>query len=225
MITVKNLSKSFGKNEILKGIDLTFEKGKVYGVVGRNGAGKTTLFNCISGIESFQGGVDSDLLPLKDYLGYLQTDSHFYSRITGEEYIRLFCNARGVVIADINKNNLFGLPLNEYATNYSTGMKKKLALLALLLQKNDYYILDEPYNGVDLESNILISDIIKKLKSLGKIVIISSHIFATLEDTCDEIYLLDKGLITNRYNRENFSELAAKMHNDITGTLIDGLDM
>ncbi len=225
MITVKSLYKSYGKNEILKGINLSFEKGKVYGVVGRNGAGKTTLFNCISGIEKYKGEVVCEQQPLKDYLGYLQTESHFYSRITGEEYIRLFCNARGVTVDDMEKSNLFNLPLNEYASNYSTGMKKKLALLALLLQKNDYYILDEPYNGVDLESNILISEIIKKLRELGKIVIISSHIFSTLEDVCDEICLLDEGKISNKYEKENFKDLSAKMQSEISQVLMDDIDL
>ena len=104
-------------------------------------------------------------------------------------------------------------------------MKKIFALLAVLLQKIDFYILDEPFNGVYLESNILITEIIKKLKSLGKIIIISSHIFSTLEDVCDEIFYLDNRCITDKYHKENFKELATRMESEIGQSILDGLDL
>ena len=107
----------------------------------------------------------------------------------------MLCNARKTPINDIESRNIFDLPLNQYATTYSTGMKKKLALTAILLQRNEYFILDEPFNGVDIESNMLLTEIIHTLKKLGKTVIISSHIFSTLSDTCDEINLLSEGSI------------------------------
>ena len=86
-------------------------------------------------------------------------------------------------------------------------MKKKLGLLAVLLQENDCYIFDEPFNGVDIQSNIIVTEIINKLKELGKTVIMSSHIFSTLSDTCDEIYMLDKGELVKRVLKKDFDEL------------------
>mgnify|MGYP003413132737 FL=1 len=73
MIEVSNLSKHYGTNEVLKNINIKFDKGKVYGIVGENGAGKTTLFRCIAGLENYEGEILSDLKPLKNHLGLLLT--------------------------------------------------------------------------------------------------------------------------------------------------------
>lgn len=225
MIAVQNLSKKYGANEVLKNISVLFEQGKVYGIVGENGAGKTTLFRCIAGLESYEGKINSSLNPLKNHLGLLFTEPFFFQKITGKEYIQLLCNARGQKISDIEKRNVFDLPLNQYASTYSTGMKKKLALTAILLQGNDYFILDEPYNGVDIQSNIIITEIIHKLKELGKTVIISSHIFSTLSDTCDEIHLLSHGRFTKSVPKSDFRELEAEMKQATIGKKIDMLEL
>ena len=139
MIKIEKLSKYFGKKQVLNNIDLEFNKGKVYGIVGENGAGKTTLFRCISGLESYKGNVMSDFKKLKDHLGLLLTEPFFFSKITGKEYIQLLTNARQIKQSNIKDKNIFDLPLNQYASTYSTGMKKKLALTAILLQENDVY--------------------------------------------------------------------------------------
>ncbi len=211
MIRIENLHKSFGAKKVLKNINLSFEKAKVYGIVGENGAGKTTLFNCIAGLEFFEGIIHTEYKPLKDVLGFLLTNPIFMSRITGWEYLKLFCVARGIDKDDFNEQNIFDLPLNEYASNYSTGMKKKLALMAILLQKNEVFILDEPFNGVDIQSNMMITAIIRKLQDLGKIILISSHIFSTLKETCDHIYLLQNGQITKQVDPQQFDELEKEM--------------
>ena len=225
MIEIKNLSKSFGKNKVLKNINIKFERGIVYGIVGDNGAGKTTLFRCIAGLEDFEGEVISSLNPLKNYLGFLFSEPYFLNKITGSEYIRLLCNARNKNITKIMEKNLFDLPLNIYVSSYSSGEKKKLALFALLLQENEVYILDEPYNGVDVYGNIIITDIIHKLKSLNKLVIISSHIFSTLKDTCDEIYYLKKGEIIMRYPSSSFHILEKNLKEIAIGNKIDVLGL
>jgi ABC-2 type transport system ATP-binding protein len=225
MIQIQQLHKSFGSKEVLKNIDLTFEKGTITGIVGENGAGKTTLFRCIAGLENYEGTILSDANPLKDKLGLLFTDPFFFPKITGEEYLRLLCNARGVKIEDINSRNIFDLPLNQYAISYSTGMKKKLAILAILLQENDYFIFDEPFNGVDIQSNIVITEIILKLKEMNKTVLISSHIFSTLNDTCDKIHLLQDGEIKRTVEKNEFSELEAEMKAFAIGNKIDLLNL
>jgi len=102
---------------------------------------------------------------------------------------------------------------------------KKLALLAILLQENQYFILDEPFNGVDIHSNIIIVDLIRKLKALGKTLIISSHIFSSLRDTCDEIYLLKDGEIVKKVFREDFDALEFEMKEFTIGNKIEKLDL
>lgn len=225
MIKIEKLSKYYGKKQVLNTIDLEFNKGKVYGIVGENGAGKTTLFRCISGLETYKGQITSNFNILKDHLGLLQTEPFFFSKITGKEYIQLLANARQVELSNIESKNIFDLPLNQYAKTYSTGMKKKLALTAILLQKNDVFILDEPFNGVDIQSNLIITEIIKKFKKLGKTVIISSHIFSTLADTCDEIYVMKNGEIIKKVEQVDFNNLETEMKEVTIGNRIDKLEL
>lgn len=225
MIKINGLSKSYGKNEVLKNISMEFLKGKVYGIVGENGAGKTTLFRCIAGLENYNGKIISEHSPLKKHLGILLTDPFFFSKITGKEYIRLLCNARGKPNLEIESKNIFDLPLNQYASTYSTGMKKKLAITAILLQENEYFILDEPFNGVDIQSNIILTEIILKLKELNKVVLISSHIFSTLSDTCDEIHLLRKGEQIKSVQKSEFKNLEQEMKEITIGNRIEKLEL
>jgi ABC-2 type transport system ATP-binding protein len=225
MIHIKNLSKSFGSKQVLKNINLSFQKGTVNGIVGDNGAGKTTLFRCIAGLEPYEGEIVSDLNILKDHLGLLMTDPYFFPLITGREYIQLLCNARSIVPGNVDEKNIFDLPLSEYASTYSTGMKKKLALTAILRQENEVFILDEPFNGVDIHSNMIIAEIIYKLKSLGKTVLISSHIFSTLSETCDLIYLLQEGAVAREVKRPDFANLEQEMKAITLGDKVDRLGL
>ena len=225
MIYIQNLSKNFGDKQVLKNVNMQFERGNVYGIIGENGSGKTTLFRCIAGLENYEGVITSELNPLKNYLGLLLTEPFFFTKITGKEYIRLLCNARKKEVSEIDDKNIFDLPLNQYASTYSSGMKKKLALLAILLQGNQCFILDEPFNGVDIHTNIIIIDLIHKLKELDKTVIVSSHIFSTLSDTCDEIYLQKNGEIVKKVLRENFCALEQEMKEFTIGKKIDKLEL
>ena len=225
MIILENLSKSYGNHVILTDVNLSFEQGNVYGIVGENGAGKTTLFKCIAGLQSHAGSIKSAYEPLKNYLGFLQTDPYYFSNITGREYLQLLGNARKVAIGDITQKNIFDLPLDEYASNYSTGMKKKLALMGILLQQNEFFILDEPFNGVDIQSNMIITEIIHQLKKRNKTVLISSHIFSTLNDTCDEIHLLKAGRFVKKVLKPDFGRLEQEMKDFTLGDRMERLGL
>jgi len=225
MIRIENLNKNYGQKQVLKNINLCFDRAMIYGIVGQNGAGKTTLFRCLAGLESYDGAIISDFEMLKNHLGLLMTEPFFFSKITGREYIQLLCNARKVDPGNMDERNIFELPLGQYASTYSTGMKKKLALTAILMQENDFFILDEPFNGVDIQSNMIIAEIIHKLKELGKTVIISSHIFSTLSDTCDEIHLLKDGEFLRKAEKQEFSSLEAEMKKLTIGNSIEKLGL
>lgn len=211
MLELKDLRKSFGSKQVLKGISATFLPGNVYGIVGENGAGKTTLFRCIADLLAFDGEIVKEPADFNHHLGFLQTNNLLLPMMTGREYLRLLTQARHQRIKDFDERNVFDLPLDEYARNYSTGMQKKLALLGVLLQQNNFLILDEPFNGVDIQSNIIIAEIIRELRRLNKTVLISSHIFSTLSDTCDEIHLLRDGRFVKSASPEAFAELEQEM--------------
>jgi ABC-2 type transport system ATP-binding protein len=225
MIILENLTKAYGSHTVLDTLSLSLPAGRVYGIAGENGSGKTTLFRCICGLENFSGSIRYDQGNLKDHTGFLPTDPYFFSRITGEEYIRLICNARNKPTGDMDRRNIFGLPLGQYASTYSTGMKKKLALTAILMQENDVYILDEPFNGVDIHSNMLITGIIGRLRELNKTVLISSHIFSTLNDTCDEIHLLREGRFVQKAERAGFAALESEMKTFTIGSKLNDLGL
>jgi len=104
-------------------------------------------------------------------------------------------------------------------------MKKKLSILGVLLQNNDFFIFDEPFNGVDIQSNLIITEIIHKLKSLNKTILISSHIFSTLSNICDEIHLLKEGQFVKRVAKESFHLLEQEMKEVTVGTRVDELGL
>lgn len=211
MIKVQHLSKSYGRTKVLDNINLIFEKGNVYGIVGKNGAGKTTFFNCLLGFEKYTGIVDCADGTLKNITGFVPTDPFYLSHITGKEYLQLMCNSRGIKYTSITNKNIFDLPLHRYAENYSTGMKKKLALTGVLLQRNEVFILDEPYNGVDIESTFMITELIKQLKEADKTILLSSHIFSTLEENCDCIYYLENGTVSGPLYKNDFFRIKDKL--------------
>lgn len=223
MIEMNNLRVSYGKNDVLKGLSASFAPGKVYGIVGENGAGKTTLFRALSNFIGYEGTLSAPDGLLTHRLGFLQTTNYLMAKITGREYLRLLCQARSVEPGDLDARNVFELPLDSYAETYSTGMQKKLAILGVLLQRNDVLILDEPFNGVDIQSNLLITEIITSLRERDKTVLISSHIFATLRETCDELYLLREGKFVRHALREEFDGLEADMAGNTVGDRVSRL--
>ena len=207
MLEVKNVSILYGSHVVIDALSANFEPTKIYGVVGLNGAGKTTLFNAIAGSkvpakgELLLNGVN---YKSKD-INFLETTNYFYSYLTAGEYLDLFeCTNEAYRQEELNQ--LFGLPFNEMVENYSTGMKKKLAILAMLKKDKAVYLLDEPFNGLDLESNKMLEIIVQLLKQKNKIVLISSHIIDPLK-LCDEIILLEQGQFIKKYTSEDYNSL------------------
>ncbi len=207
MLEIKIDEKSYGSKKILTDIHLKLEEGTLYGVVGANGAGKTTLFRCISGLEKYKGNT------LQGFsLSYLETTPFFYPLVTGEEYLAFVSSARAASTPKIaDWNDLFQLPLNQYIKTYSTGMKKKLGFLGVLLQDSQVILLDEPFNGVDLDTSILLQQILQILKKKGKILLVSSHIFSSLKEIADSILHLEKKCIFE-IEKEDFEKLGNKLY-------------
>ncbi|MCG8837536.1 ABC transporter ATP-binding protein [Tenacibaculum dicentrarchi] len=208
VLEIKDLHKSFGNKKVLKGINISLESHEIHGIIGSNGAGKSTFFECICGLTKYEVEVSSVLSPLKDYIAYLPTTPYFFPRITGREYLTFLLKLSEKKNVNFEElANIFSLPLNSYVENYSTGMRKKISFVGLLLLEKSIYILDEPFNGVDLEGVELFKIFINKLKEKGCTVLVSSHIVDTLTDMCSDIHYLKDGFFIKKYKPENFCEI------------------
>ncbi len=216
MIKVQNVSVSYSDKKVLDKLSFDFSTNQVYGIVGLNGAGKTTFFNVFStNLKIDSGSMHFNEIDIthKD-IAYLETVNFFYSKITGNEYLKIFKQTN----PDFNLDTLqqfLKLPLNDLIETYSTGMKKKLALLGVLKQDKKIFLLDEPFNGLDLETNKILELIIIALKEKSKTVFVSSHIIDPLLKVCDEILVLENGRFTKTFNKENFHRIEDELFKDL----------
>lgn len=209
MLTIRNLQVEYKKQSlILKGITLSMESGKIHGIVGLNGAGKTTLLNTLYGfIRPVKGSILYNDNPLhRRDIAYLEAENYFYPYMTGREYLDLFPAGENGFQVD-NWQKLFNILLNDITENYSTGMKKKLALLGVLKPDKPILILDEPFNGLDLESAHILTLILQQLREKGKTILVTSHVFETLTSGCDYIHHINNGMIEQSYSQEQFGML------------------
>jgi ABC-2 type transport system ATP-binding protein len=208
MIKIQNLTFSFSDHKVLNDLTIDFKPNQVYGIVGLNGAGKTTFFNVLSTnfkIETGHISFNDRKITNKD-IAYLETVNYFYSRITGNEYLKIFKQTN----PDFDLESLqefMKLPLNDLIETYSTGMKKKLALLGVLKQDKPIFLLDEPFNGLDLETNKILELIIVALMEKGKTVFVSSHIIEPLLTVCQQIHHLENGKFIKSYDKNDFHHI------------------
>lgn len=207
-LIVNEIEKKFEEKEVLKGASFTFEKGKIYGLLGRNGAGKTTLFNCISHEIDFEGGSVSleengENRPVDfDMMGYAFSTPVLPEFLTGYEFIKFFL--------DIHKGKIENpLTVEEYAQmvgldlpdldrllkGYSHGMKNKMQMLCLLISKPPVILLDEPLTSLDVVAAHEMKELLLAMKK-DHIIILSTHILQLAQDLCDEIVLLHQGKLS-----------------------------
>ena len=212
MITIENITISYQKGtKIIDSLFLSLQTGTIHGIVGLNGSGKTTFLNGIFGLKRNDSGkIIFNNNPLtKKEMSYLVTENYFYPNITGHEYLSLFQNKD---FETDSWNKLFDLPLDKIIDTYSTGMKKKLAFLSILKQDKPLMILDEPFNGLDIETCRIIRSIFLRLKEKGKTIIITSHIIETLTNLCDFIHYLEDGKIKQSEDKEGFIKFEKELY-------------
>ena len=216
-LNIKSLDKSYQTIDVLSKVNLSYSSGTINGVIGINGSGKSTLLNCIGGYISYGGTIERINI---NSVGLLSANPYMFPRITGNEFVNFALSAKKqkVDVKQLNRlNSLFELPLNRFADEYSTGMLKKLHLLALLLQQNDLLLLDEPFNGLDGLSSAYLSQILLELRKQDVMIIISSHDINRIVEICDTITVVENGTAYIRPKLDNDiqKELELRARNEI----------
>jgi Cu-processing system ATP-binding protein len=202
MIEILKLTKRFGDHEVLRGVDLTVERGRVMGIIGPNGAGKTTLIKTLLGLCRPTSGeirIDGKSVAADEsyraHIGYMPQIAKFPENLTAAELFEMLRDVRdtrGVLDASLLRSFALESQLDKPLRVLSGGTRQKVnACLALLFQPS-ILILDEPTAGLDPLSSAALKDRILELRAEGVTVLVSSHIMSELEELCDDVaFLLD----------------------------------
>lgn len=210
MIRLHQLTKHFGQTYALRGVNLHIPTGEMWGLLGPNGAGKTTLFRILMGIlkPSFGtatvAGLDAfdDRIAVKRVLGYLPDEPMFHSYLTGREILELTASMHGLDpaaesrrLAPLIARMQLADALGKFADDYSRGMKKKLGLLLALIHQPKLLVLDEPTNGLDVESTALFFDLMREQQAVGTTVVFSTHLLGQVEALCSHVAIIHRGAL------------------------------
>ena len=204
MVSIKNLHKKFGKNQVLKGVDLHINDGGIFAVLGPNGSGKTTLIKAILGmVIPNKGNIEvlgNNIKKNSDYrhkIDYLPQIANFPSNLKVKELIKMIKDLRKNTNEDERLIELFKLDpfLGKKLGNLSGGTKQKVNLVLTFMFDSPLIILDEPTTGLDPISLIRLKDLIQAEKAKGKTILITSHIMSFVEEVSDEIVFILEGQI------------------------------
>ncbi len=208
MLDILISKKEFGSKTILENINITIQEKGIYGIVGKNGQGKTTFFKCLLSLTPFEGAINFENQILKSKkMAWCPTEPALYEELTAVEFYDFYRELTSS--ASNNSEKLFDVAENQLIKDFSTGMKKKTYLNAVF--QNDYpiYLLDEPFNGLDLESNYILVQYLKQ-KSKNSIILISSHILEILYANCESIFVIKDKKIEN-VQKGDFQKIQEKL--------------
>ncbi|MDO5655617.1 MAG: ABC transporter ATP-binding protein [Flavobacteriaceae bacterium] len=204
MIEIKKLHKKFGKQEVLKGVDISVEPGKIYAVLGPNGSGKTTMIKTILGMViknkgeiSVNGKDITKGAKYRDEIDYLPQIANFPANLKVNELIKMIKDIRGKSPDETSLIQIFGLQpyLKKKLSNLSGGTKQKVNLVLAFMFDSPVLILDEPTSGLDPVAMLRLKELILEAKSKGKLILITSHIMSFVEEMADEVIFLLEGVI------------------------------
>ncbi|MCA9567379.1 MAG: ABC transporter ATP-binding protein [Myxococcales bacterium] len=210
MIETRELAKTYGTFEALKGIDLVVEEGDVFGFLGPNGAGKTTTIRILTTLLEPTSGtarvaghdVKEDKQSIRKVIGYMPDSFGVYRDMTVNEYMHFFAAAYGIPNAERNTlvDGLLDLTDLTYKKaalieSLSRGMQQRLGLARTLVHDPKVLVLDEPASGLDPRARIEIREILRELRRMGKTILLSSHILSELQEVCTRIGILERGVL------------------------------
>jgi ABC-2 type transport system ATP-binding protein len=206
-IRVRHLWHRFGPRDVLRDVSFDVAQGEIFGFIGPNGAGKTTTIRIMATLlEPMAGrveieGIDVTMEPeqVRKLIGYMPDHAGVYDRITVREYLEFFADAYrvptlGVVDAVIELADIKPLE-DQLVATLSKGQKQRLQLARILLHDPQVLVLDEPASDLDPRARIEIRDLLLDLQSLGKTILLSSHILSELDDVCTSVGILESGRV------------------------------
>lgn len=220
-LIVKDIQKKFGQKEVLCGASYTFESGKIYGLLGRNGAGKTTLFNCINEDVKADGGsfeIEEEgicRMITADDIGYVLSTPVVPEFLTGREFLKFFLDINKKKITELkaiddyfNFMKIDSKDRDKLLKDYSHGMKNKMQMLVNFIANPSIMLLDEPLTSFDVVVADEMKQLLRQIKK-DHIIIFSTHIMELALDLCDEIIILNEGVL-GAIEKENLDNTGFK---------------
>ena len=207
VVDIKNVTKQYGANKVLKDVSMTCETGKIYGLIGRNGSGKTVLLKCVCGLVIPTSGevsvwgqsVGKDV-DFPENIGFIIESPGFLLQESGLSNLKHLASIRGKIgIDEIRESmNTVGLDpdLKLHVGKYSMGMRQRLGIAQAIMEKPDLLILDEPMNGLDNQGVEHIRSVLLSLKEQRVTIVLASHFKEDISYLCDEVYEMDAGILT-----------------------------
>lgn len=205
-IEVQNVVKRFRDQVVLKNVSISFEKGKIHGIVGRNGSGKTVLFKCICGLMHPEEGVilvngkrvgrDVDM---PEDIGAIIEAPGFLPNYSGYKNLRFLANIRRKIgkeeILNVMKTVGLDPESRKHVGKYSLGMRQRLGIAQAIMEDPEILILDEPMNGLDNAGVQDIRALLLELKAQGKTILLASHNHEDIAALCDTVHEMDGGVL------------------------------
>ncbi|HET6616506.1 MAG TPA: ABC transporter ATP-binding protein [Gemmatimonadota bacterium] len=234
-ISCRQLRKSFGDFEVLRGIDLEVERGELFGFLGPNGAGKTTTIRILTGILQPSAGkveiLGQDVverpLEVKRRVGYVPDRAYLYPKLTAREFLEFVGHLYRLDAGEVERVSSrllerFDLAewVDELIESYSHGMRQKLAVTAALIHDPEIIVIDEPMIGLDPRSARVMKTLLAELVDSGKTVFLSTHTLQVAEELCSRVAIVQKGLIVARGTLDELRRLAMADHGSLEAVFL-----
>jgi len=222
MLELRAVTKRYSGIAAVQDVSFVAKAGEVTGYLGLNGSGKSTTLKMITGLIEptdgeilFRGQpVDLDPVSYRQKFGYVPEEPHLYPHLTGAEYLEMVGHLRGLPQPQLDEKiagflRLLSLYGDRYVpiSSYSKGMRQKVLLIAALLHNPELVLLDEPFSGLDVNSALVLRDLIRELAARGKVVLLSSHDLEIVEKVCSRVVILHKGGIVANDSIEHLRTL------------------
>lgn len=224
MISIENLNKQFKNQLVLNNINVKFSNGHIYGIIGRNGSGKTVLLKCIcgflkptTGIISVNHKIVGKDIDFPENLGFIIETPGFLLNYSGYKNLKYLASIREKIDSNEIKESMSLVGLDsadkKHVGKYSMGMRQRLGIAQAIMEKPDILVLDEPMNALDKNGVEEMRRLFLKMKSEGKLILLTSHNREDIEILCDEVYEMEEGILNKLKEntvREQYNNLCGQ---------------